>query len=81
MTKYYFAEDGNYGDAENITLVEDGQFDRHLFEVLEGTTDNDRNTFVRWFIANPHFAISTTDLNGMSYGVCSVCDKFAEENL
>jgi hypothetical protein len=69
MTKFYFAEDGNFGDADNILLVDDATLDNHFWEGLDWSSDSDRLLFAKWFADNNH----ATDNSG-SETSCSLCD-------
>jgi len=42
MTKFYFAEDGNYGDAENLLVVDGTMFTEAEWEEIETAHDGDR---------------------------------------
>jgi hypothetical protein len=70
MTKYYFAEDGNFGDANDILLVDDENLDVHFWEGLDWSADSDRLTFAKWFAGNNH----KTDSKGTQTS-CSLCDS------
>jgi hypothetical protein len=47
MTKYYFADDGNYGDAEGLLVVDDNDFSTAEWEVIETAHDSERLWLVR----------------------------------
>jgi hypothetical protein len=69
MTKFYFAEDGNFGDADNILLVDDDNLDAHFWEGLDWSSDNDRLSFAKWFAGNDHETDNAGDQTS-----CSLCD-------
>lgn len=50
----YFAQDGNYGDAWDIAIIDGAKLDEHLFEEIDGVSDYDRPKFARWFFENNH---------------------------
>jgi hypothetical protein len=42
MTKFYFAEDGSYGDAANMVILEDPKFTPVMWQVLEEEHESTR---------------------------------------
>jgi hypothetical protein len=38
----YFAVDGNYGNADGLTVIDTTGWDEGLFEILENASDEDR---------------------------------------
>ena len=68
MAKLYFADDGNYGDATDLVVVDLDTLDEHLTDSVETyTTDNSRLAFVKWFMDNDHKALET------DYEPCDLC--------
>ena len=47
MTLHYFAEDGNYGSAEGLIVVDSSTFTEEEWEEIESLPDNDRILFVQ----------------------------------
>jgi hypothetical protein len=39
---HYFAEDGNFGDASNIQLIETDRWEQSDFDIIMETNDNSR---------------------------------------
>lgn len=42
MTKHYFAADGNYGDAEALTIIDTTDWTPEEWEELENVHESDR---------------------------------------
>jgi hypothetical protein len=80
MTDFYFADDGNWGDASGLTVIEDGSVDDHFWGIASECHDNDRNSFAFWFKNNDHDKEETAEQYGFSMGVCAVCDKWQDED-
>jgi hypothetical protein len=78
---YYFADDGNWGDASGLLIIETEMVDKHFWEVLESTTDHDRNSFAAWFKSNDHDQEDTSNQYGFSGGVCLTCDHWENGDL
>jgi hypothetical protein len=47
MTLHYFAEDGNYGSAEGLIVVDSSTFTEEEWEEIDSLPDNDRILFVQ----------------------------------
>ena len=54
MTKYYFADDGNYGDAENLLVVDGAMFSAAEWEEIETAHDSERLEIVLEMIGERH---------------------------
>lgn len=82
MTEFYFAEDGNWGDASGLVVVDAAETDPHFIEVVDnGLSDSDRRPFAEWFKNNDHKAEPTETDWGISAGVCSFCDHWENGDL
>lgn len=42
MSKYYFADDGNYGDADNLLVVDGAMFSSAEWAEIETAHDSER---------------------------------------
>ena len=42
MTKYYFAEDGSYGEAEGLVIVDTGQWTEAMWKAVSEECESDR---------------------------------------
>jgi hypothetical protein len=79
MTDFYFADDGNWGDASGLIVIEEGSVENHFWEIVDNCHDNDRNSFAFWFKNNDHDPEETTEQYGFSGGVCAVCDNWEND--
>lgn len=71
--EFYFADDGNYGNAEGLLIVDGDKVDEHFGDsVIDFTTDNTRLDFARWFVANNHEAVVGERVS------CSICADYAD---
>jgi hypothetical protein len=50
----YIAADGNYGNAENIAIVNNESFDEHFYDYLENLSDYMKVSYAEWFADNSH---------------------------
>lgn len=82
MSYFYFATDGNYGDADDLVVVEADDLDPHFLEVVDnGITDSERQPYAKWFQDNDHEPEPTDYEHGISSGLCSVCDHWENGDL
>lgn len=65
----YIAEDGSYGSADDIVIVNVEELDGHFSEVLDELSDSKRPDFMRWYVEN-----QTHDQQFADYTACKVCD-------
>jgi hypothetical protein len=71
----YVAPDGNYGDSEDIVIVNNESFDEHFYGYLDNSTDWLRPLYASWFEQNDHDFEQSEDLPW----ACSICEKYLEE--
>jgi hypothetical protein len=74
----YIAKDGNYGEAENLVIVNNESFDEHFYQYLEYCSDSIRSEFAKWFEANDH-DFHEGD-NSLPWE-CKVCEKYFEKDI
>ena len=51
MGKHYFAQDGNYGSAEGLVLVDTDQWTEQDFELIDESLDSERAEVARKIFA------------------------------
>lgn len=51
MTLHYFAEDGSYGDASNLEVIDTSDWTEEEWEMVEEASDSNRS-YVAAYIAN-----------------------------
>jgi hypothetical protein len=71
----YVAPDGNYGDSEDIVIVNNESFDEHFYGYLDNATDWLRPLYASWFEQNDHDFEQSEDLPW----ACAICEKYLEE--
>jgi len=73
MTKFYFAEDGSYGDANRILILENPDFNEAMWQVLEETHELER-VDMAWHLANHRTdAPQYVKPNHEGHPTCVVC--------
>lgn len=77
MTKFYFAEDGNWGDANGLSIVDTDNLDDHFIEQVDHIREYYRAEWADWFTRNNH---AFKD-NGEDYGICVYCELFEDGSL
>jgi hypothetical protein len=69
----YFSEDGSYGSADDIVIIDTTEIDGHFQEVLDfgGVYETYRPDFMRWYVDNQgHDKLDNED------GSCDICDRW-----
>lgn len=72
MTKFYFAEDGNWGGADNLAIVDTDTVDDHFVDQVDNIREYYRAEWADWLTRNNH----TFKDNGEGYQVCVYCENF-----
>jgi len=67
----YFAEDGNWGGAEGIVLVDVEDWDSHQIEYVDAVSDWLRPAYAKWAGKNVH----EFDANPSNEYECVVCEQ------
>jgi len=70
----FFSEDGSYGSADDIVIIDTTEIDGHFQEVLDfgDISETQRQDFMRWYVEN-----QTHDkLEGEYDGSCGICDRW-----
>lgn len=80
LNGFYFSEDGQYGDAGSLTIVNVDHLSanalEHFWEGIEGVSDWERPAFAEWFVADPH-NYRQSQRNSWA---CSFCEEFEDRN-
>lgn len=77
MTKMFFAEDGSWGSANGITILDTDGLDEHFDDYIECIGEYDLSAWSAWFVDNNHELPETDDSNGE----CYYCDNFEVGSL
>lgn len=69
----YFAEDGSYGNADDIVIIDTTEIDGHWQQVIENgyVYESKRPDFMRWYVENQTHDIAENDEHS-----CDVCDRW-----
>jgi hypothetical protein len=70
MAKMFFAEDGSWGSAEGITIIDTAGLDDHFDEYIESVREYDLSEWAAWFVDNNHPMPADSD------GECYYCDSY-----
>lgn len=79
MGLYYIAEDGNWGEAEGLVILDDseGTIHDHVWDVIREARDNERPAFASWASNfGDHEPTEAEEEYGVSNGVCGTCDAY-----
>jgi hypothetical protein len=75
MTNFYFAADGNWGGADDLTIVDAARLDEHFLDYVDVVGEYDRAEWAAWFEQNNH------ELKDGGDGECLYCDNFEDGSL
>jgi hypothetical protein len=75
-TPYYFSDDGSWGVAEGLVIVDENDVHEHLFDIVDECLDSERAPFAEWFKNNDHEPVPTDNEQGISNGRCGACDEW-----
>jgi hypothetical protein len=69
----FFSEDGSYGSADDIVIIDTTEIDGHFQDVIDNGDihESERQDFMRWFVEN-----QTHDKLEGEYGSCEICDRW-----
>lgn len=65
----FFADEGSWGDASDIVIVDVSELDGHFTEVIDEVSDHKRPEFMRWYVDN-----QTHDQTMGEYTNCTICE-------
>jgi hypothetical protein len=69
----YFSNDGAYGNALDIVVVDVSELDSHWSEMLEEFYDWKLPSFMRWYVDN-----ATHDQMPAPYLACQICEMWEQ---
>lgn len=75
MAKMFFAEDGSWGNADGITIIDTDGLDNHFDEYIDSIREYDLAEWSAWFVKNNHAEPLEFD------GECQYCENFAIGSL
>lgn len=69
----FFSEDGSYGSADDIVIIDTTEIDGHFQEVIDfgDIHETQRQDFMRWYVENQGH-----DKLESEYGSCEICDRW-----
>lgn len=67
----FFSEDGSWGSADDIVIIDTAEIDSHFVQVMEELSDSKRPDFMRWFVQN-----QTHDQLEGDYSACEICERW-----
>lgn len=71
----YFADDGNWGGAGNIAIIDVESWDTHQIDYIDGVSDWARPDFARWADKNVH----EFEADSSNEYECVVCERGISE--
>lgn len=74
MTKMFFAEDGSWGSANNIAIVDTAGLSDHFDDYIEAISEYALADWARWFADNNHEMPDDEDAKN-NYQ-CYYCENF-----
>jgi hypothetical protein len=48
----YFSDDGSWGDASDVVIIDITELDGHFTEFIDELRDGQRPDFMRWYVEN-----------------------------
>jgi hypothetical protein len=69
----YFSDDGSYGDASDIVVVDVTELDGHYAEVLDELHEYQLPDFMRWYVDN-----QSHDQQPEDYYACVICKHWQD---
>lgn len=77
MTKMFFAEDGSWGSAEGITIIDTDGLPQHFNDYIDSVSEYELAEWSAWFVKNSHENPDTDE----PFEECRYCENFAIGSL
>lgn len=71
----YVAPDGNYGEAEDLVIVDNESFDEHFYGYLDTCSDWLRPSYAEWFADNDHDFLESESIQWE----CETCEDWISD--
>jgi hypothetical protein len=75
MSKFYFAEDGNWGSADGLAIVDTAGLDEHFMDYIDSIREYHLSAWAAWFVDNNHPEPADFD------GECHYCESYESGSL